>query len=46
MKQRWDSPGELRKIAAALTARGIPTAHGGTWTSVQASDILRRAERL
>ena len=40
MKQRWDSPGELRQIAAALTARGIPTAHGGT------SDILRRAERL
>lgn len=36
----------LRKIAAALTARGIPTARGGTWTPVQVSDILKRAERL
>jgi hypothetical protein len=27
----------------ALTARGIKTARGGTWTAVQVSDILRRA---
>jgi hypothetical protein len=26
----------------ALTARGIKTARGGTWTPVQVSDILRR----
>jgi hypothetical protein len=33
----------LRGIARALAARGIPTAHGGEWTPVQVSDILRRA---
>jgi putative tryptophan/tyrosine transport system substrate-binding protein len=30
----------LRGIARALTARGIPTARGGTWTPVQISGIL------
>jgi DNA invertase Pin-like site-specific DNA recombinase len=32
----------FRGIAHALTARGIKTARGGTWTPVQVSDILRR----
>lgn len=32
----------LRKIAAALNARRIPTARGGTWASTQVADILRR----
>jgi len=32
----------FRGIARALTARGIKTARGGTWTPVQVSDILRR----
>jgi hypothetical protein len=34
----------LRGIARALTARGVPTARGGTWTAVQVSLILRRLE--
>ena len=33
----------LRGVARALTARGIKTARGGTWTAAQVSDILRRA---
>ncbi|MEW9806559.1 recombinase family protein [Mesorhizobium marinum] len=33
----------MRKIAAALNARGIPTARGGTWAATQVSDILKRA---
>jgi len=33
----------LRGVARALTARGIKTARGETWTAVQVSDILRRA---
>jgi DNA invertase Pin-like site-specific DNA recombinase len=33
----------LRGIARALTARGIATARGGTWTPVQVSAILGRA---
>jgi Recombinase len=32
----------LRGVARALTARGIKTARGGTWTAVQVSEILRR----
>ena len=32
----------FRGIARALTARGIKTARGGTWTPVLVSDILRR----
>jgi DNA invertase Pin-like site-specific DNA recombinase len=32
----------LRDIAAALTARGVPTARGGQWTAVQVSAILHR----
>ena len=33
----------LRRVARALTARGIKTARGGTWAAAQVSDILRRA---
>lgn len=32
----------MRKTAAALNARGIPTARGGTWAATQVSDILKR----
>jgi DNA invertase Pin-like site-specific DNA recombinase len=33
----------LRAVAAALTARGVRTARGGTWTPVHVNAILRRA---
>jgi DNA invertase Pin-like site-specific DNA recombinase len=33
----------LRGIAAALAARGVPTARGGDWTPVQVSNLMRRA---
>jgi DNA invertase Pin-like site-specific DNA recombinase len=33
----------LRSIAAALAARGVPTARGGAWTPVQVSNLMRRA---
>lgn len=33
----------LRQIAAALNARGIPTARGGRWAATQVRDYLRRA---
>jgi hypothetical protein len=33
----------MRKTAAALNARGIPTARGGTWAATQISDILKRS---
>jgi DNA invertase Pin-like site-specific DNA recombinase len=33
----------LRGIAAALVARGIPTAQGGVWSAVQVSRILARS---
>jgi DNA invertase Pin-like site-specific DNA recombinase len=32
----------LRKIAAALQARGVPTARGGQWNAMQVSTIMRR----
>jgi DNA invertase Pin-like site-specific DNA recombinase len=32
----------LRGVARALSARGIATARGGTWTPVQVSAILQR----
>jgi hypothetical protein len=32
----------LLSVARALTARGIPTARGGTWTPAQVGAILRR----
>jgi DNA invertase Pin-like site-specific DNA recombinase len=32
----------LRKIAAALQARGVPTARGGQWNAMQVSAIMRR----
>jgi DNA invertase Pin-like site-specific DNA recombinase len=34
----------MRKVAAALNARGIPTARGGTWAATQVSDILKRTQ--
>lgn len=33
----------LRQIAAALNARGIPTARGGAWAATQVRDILARS---
>jgi DNA invertase Pin-like site-specific DNA recombinase len=36
----------LRGVARALAARGIATARGGTWTPVQVSAILRRAQMM
>jgi len=33
----------LRTVAAALAARGIPTARGGSWTAAQVANVLRRA---
>jgi DNA invertase Pin-like site-specific DNA recombinase len=33
----------LRQIAAALNARGIPTARNGAWAATQVRDILNRA---
>lgn len=33
----------MRKTAAALNARGIPTARGGLWAATQVSDIIQRA---
>jgi DNA invertase Pin-like site-specific DNA recombinase len=36
----------LRAIAEALTARGVATPHGGVWTPVQVTAVLRRGERL
>jgi DNA invertase Pin-like site-specific DNA recombinase len=33
----------LRGIAADLTARGIPTPQGGTWSAVQVARVLARA---
>jgi Recombinase len=35
----------LRQVAAALNARGIATARGGTWAATQVSDILNRETR-
>jgi DNA invertase Pin-like site-specific DNA recombinase len=33
----------LRGVASALTARGVPTARGGTWNAAQVANVLRRA---
>ena len=33
----------LRAVAAALSARGVPTARGGEWSAVQVANVLRRA---
>jgi DNA invertase Pin-like site-specific DNA recombinase len=35
----------LRQIAAALTARGVPTARGGTWSAPQVRNLLLRAAK-
>ena len=35
----------LRAIAETLNARGIPTARGGTWSAMQVSNVLQRAQR-
>ncbi|WFT80275.1 recombinase family protein [Methylobacterium sp. CB376] len=32
----------LRKIAAELNARGVPTARGGSWSAVQVQRVLAR----
>jgi DNA invertase Pin-like site-specific DNA recombinase len=32
----------LRKIAAALTARGVPTARGGQWDAATVANVIRR----
>src|SRR6516162_6331008 len=32
----------LRGVARALTARGVPTARGGSWSDVQVAAVLRR----
>ncbi|TXM64653.1 resolvase [Methylobacterium sp. WL103] len=32
----------LRQIAAGLSARGIPTARGGTWSATQVQRVLER----
>jgi hypothetical protein len=40
---RGDGIASLQGIAKALTARGIPTARGGTeWTAMQVSRVLAR----
>jgi DNA invertase Pin-like site-specific DNA recombinase len=36
----------LQGIAAALAARGVPTARGGNWTPVQVSNLMRRPAGL
>jgi DNA invertase Pin-like site-specific DNA recombinase len=36
----------LRQIAAALNARGIATARGGTWAATQVRDILQRTSAV
>jgi DNA invertase Pin-like site-specific DNA recombinase len=36
----------LRGVARALSARGVPTARGGTWSAKQVADILRRAPHM
>jgi DNA invertase Pin-like site-specific DNA recombinase len=35
----------LRQIAAALMARGVPTARGGTWSAMQVRNLLLRAAK-
>jgi DNA invertase Pin-like site-specific DNA recombinase len=32
----------LRAVAAALTARGVPTARGGQWNAAQVMNVMRR----
>ena len=41
--QRHGAP-SLRAIAETLNARGIPTARGGTWSAMQVSNVLQRAQ--
>jgi hypothetical protein len=36
--------GTLAEIAAALNARGVPTARGGAWVAIQMKKVLNRAE--
>jgi DNA invertase Pin-like site-specific DNA recombinase len=33
----------LRKVAAALQARGVPTARGGAWNAAQVANLMKRA---
>lgn len=37
---RQDGATSLREIAAALNAKGVPTAKGGTWAAVQVARVL------
>jgi DNA invertase Pin-like site-specific DNA recombinase len=34
----------LRAVAAALAARGVPTARGGEWNAAQVANVLKRVE--
>lgn len=36
----------LRQVAAALNARGITTARGGTWSAQQVSDLMKRTDAM
>jgi DNA invertase Pin-like site-specific DNA recombinase len=40
VKQEIEGPASLRKIAAGLNERGIPTPRGGEWSAVQVSRVL------
>ena len=42
--QRHGAP-SLHSIADTLNTRGIPTARGKTWTAMQVSNVLARADR-
>jgi hypothetical protein len=41
--QRHGAP-SLHSIADTLNTRGIPTARGKTWTAMQVSNVLARAD--
>ena len=41
--QRHGAP-SLHSIADTLNKRGIPTARGKTWTAMQVSNVLARAQ--
>jgi hypothetical protein len=41
--QRHGAP-SLHSITDTLNTRGIPTARGKTWTAMQGSNVLARAE--
>jgi DNA invertase Pin-like site-specific DNA recombinase len=41
--QKHNGAVSMREIARVLDARGVKTAHGSTWTSVQVGNVLKRA---